>query len=87
MAFARLSHQPIDLQPLQHFPDMLQMLFPTAAVNQNVITLHSQREWGEVIGVGVHTYICMYIILCVCGLNNFLNRTLVIDSPFQTFAV
>ena len=26
-----------------------------------VITPHAQPEWGKVIGVGVHTIICMYI--------------------------
>ena len=41
---------------------------------------HAQRERGErgkVIGCGVH----------VCGRKKYLNRTLEIDSPFQTFAV
>ena len=31
------------------------------------------------IGCGVHIY--------VCGQKKYLNRTLEIDSPFQTFAV
>ena len=39
-------------------------------------------EPGKVIGVGVH--IAIYLYMCVCGLKK-LNRTLVIDSPFQTF--
>ena len=34
------------------------------------------------IGVGVHIYVYVY----VCGPKQ-LNRTLAIDSPFQTFAV
>ena len=38
---------------------------------------------GYVIGTGVHI---LYIIMFVDEKNN-LNRTLVIDSPFQTFAV
>ena len=38
---------------------------------------------GYVIGSGVHIYIYIY----VCGRKTYLNRTLVIDSPFQTFAV
>ena len=32
---------------------------------------------------GTVTYICIY----VCGRKKYLNRTLAIDSPFQTFAV
>ena len=38
-------------------------------------------EQGKVVGVGVHT-----CIICLWT-NIFLNRTLMIDSPFQTFAV
>ena len=49
-----------------------------AALVLIVITPHAQREWGKVIGVGVH--ICLLT-------NKNLNRTLAIDSPFQTFAV
>ena len=48
-----------------------------------IITPHAQRERGKVIGVGVHIYICLY----VCGPKQFLNRTLAIHSPFQTYAV
>ena len=48
----------------------------------SIFTPHMQREWGKVIGVGVHIY-----IYDVCGPKQFLNRTLVIESPFQTFAV
>ena len=44
-----------------------------------VVTPHVQRERGKVIGIGVHVY--------VCGPKIFLNRTLEIHSPFQTFAV
>ena len=40
---------------------------------------HAQRERGKVIGCGVHIY--------VCGRKKYLNRTLEIDSPFQTFTV
>ena len=47
----------------------------------NIITLHAQLERGKVIDVGVHIY--MYI----CGQKKNLNRTLAINSPFQTFAV
>ena len=39
---------------------------------------------GYVIGSGVHIYI---IYIYVCGRKKYLNRTLAIDSPFQTFAV
>ena len=44
-----------------------------------IITPHAQRERGKVIDRGVHVY--------VCGRKKNLNRTLEIDSPFQTFAV
>ena len=47
----------------------------------HIITPQAQREWGKVIGVGVLVYIY------VCGSKQYLNRTLVNDSPFQTFAV
>ena len=47
-----------------------------------VITIHyypaCAARAGEMIGIGVHVY--------VCDKNN-LNRTLAINSPFQTFAV
>ena len=42
-----------------------------------VITPHAQRERGKVIGRGVH----------ICGRKKYLNRTLEIDSPFQTLTV
>ena len=48
-----------------------------------VITPHAQRERGKVIGRGVHIYIYIY----VCGRKKNLNRTLEIDSPFQTLTV
>ena len=60
-----------EVQHLHWFPT-LSMLF---------ITPHAQRERGKVIGRGVHIYIC------VCGQKKNLNRTLEIDSPFQTLAV
>ena len=40
-----------------------------------------QRKRGKVIGVGVHIYVYMFVDV------KYLNRTLEIDSPFQTFAV
>ena len=46
------------------------------------ITPHAQREWGKVIGRGVHIYIYMFV-----NEKKNLNRTVEIDSPFQTFAV
>ena len=49
------------------------------------VTPHAQRERGKVIDRGVHIYIYRYIY--VCGRKKYLNRTLEIDSPFQTFAV
>ena len=47
-----------------------------------IFTPHAQRERGKVIGVGDHIY-----VYYVCGPKKILNRTLVIDSPFQTYAV
>ena len=47
------------------------------------ITPHAQRERGKVIDRGVHIYIYIY----VCGRKKYLNRTLEIDSPFQTLTV
>ena len=35
----------------------------------------------------VHIYIYMYIYIYVCEKKKNLNRTLAIDSPFQTLAV
>ena len=46
-----------------------------------VFTPHAQRERGKVIDRGVHIYIY------VCGRKKNLNRTLEIDSPFQTLTV
>ena len=43
------------------------------------ISTHAQCERGKVIGVGVHTYMSVD--------KKILNRTLVINSPFQTFTV
>ena len=48
------------------------------------ITPHAQRERGKVIGRGVHIYI--YIYICLWS-KKILNRTLEIDSPFQTLTV
>ena len=48
-----------------------------------LITPHAQRERGKVIDRGVHIYIYIY----VCGRKKNLNRTLEIDSPFQTLTV
>ena len=47
-----------------------------------VFTPHVQRERGKVICCGVH----IYIYICLWTKKN-LNRTLEIDSPFQTFTV
>ena len=52
-----------------------------------LITPHAQRERGKVIGRGVHIYIYIYIYIYVCGRKKNLNRTLEIDSPFQTMTV
>ena len=46
----------------------------------SIFTPHAQRERGKVISRGVHIYIYIY----VCGRKKNLNRTLEIDSPFQT---
>ena len=47
-----------------------------------IITPHAQRERGKVIGRGVHIYIYMSVVE-----EKNLNRTLEIDSPFQTLIV
>ena len=44
------------------------------------LTPHMQRERGKVIGVGVHMFICLWT-------KKNLNRTLAIDSPFQTYVL
>ena len=46
-----------------------------------LVTPHAQRERGKVIDRGVHIYIY------VCSQKKNLNRTLDIDSPFQTLTV
>ena len=47
-----------------------------------IITPHAQCERGKVIGRGVHiVYIYMSVV------EKKLNRTLEIDSPFQTLTV
>ena len=48
-----------------------------------VFTPHAQRERCKVIGCSVHI---LYIYICLWT-KKYLNRTLEIDSPFQTFAV
>ena len=45
-----------------------------------LVTPHAQRERGKVIDRGV-------LIIYVCGRKKYLNRTLEIDSPFQTLTV
>ena len=47
------------------------------SIRKVIITPHAQRERGKVIDRGVH----------VCGRKKYLNRTLEIDSPFQTLTV
>ena len=49
----------------------------------SLFTLHVQHDRGKVIGVSVHIYI--YIGIFVDKKN--LNRTLAINSLFQTFVV
>ena len=53
-----------------------------SVVEKNFFTPHAQRERGKVIGRGVHI-----IYIYVCGQKKNLNRTLEIDSPFQTLTV
>ena len=59
----------------------LQRLLSVPA-NGKLVTPHAQRERGKVIGCGVH----IYIHICLWT-KKYLNRTLEINSPFQTFAV
>ena len=56
-----------------------QRFFSVHSKFNEVVTPHAQRERGKVIGRGVHIYIC--------GRKKNLNRTLEIDSPFQTLIV
>ena len=57
------------------------------SIIKTVFTPHAQCERGKVFGVGVHIiYICIYNRYMFVDQNN-LNRTLAIDSPFQTFMV
>ena len=51
-------------------------------VLSSLITPHAQRERGKVIDRGVHIYIYMSV-----DKKKYLNRTLEIDSPFQTLTV
>ena len=48
-------------------------------IEKSIFTPHAQRERGKVIDRGVHIY--------VCSRKKYLNRTLEIDSPFQTLTV
>ena len=50
-----------------------------------IFTPHVQRERGKVIGRGVHI-LYIYIYMSVVE-EKKLNRTLEIDSPFQTLIV
>ena len=77
LRFGRTSHRIYRL-PLPLFsPEM------HSSLSELIITPHAQRERGKVIGRGVHIYIYIY----VCGRKKNLNRTLEIDSPFQTLTV
>ena len=60
---------------------LIKNIYYNSVCHDNVITPHAQRERGKVIGRGVHIYIY------VCGRKKNLNRTLEIDSPFQTLTV
>ena len=53
----------------------------TKIIRMNIYPARTCASRGYVIGDGVH-YIGMFV-----DKNFFLNHTLVIDSPFQTFAV
>ena len=55
---------------------------PMSVRKVRVVTPHAQRERGKVIDRGVHI-----IYICVCGRKKNLNRTLEIDSHFQTLTV
>ena len=52
------------------------------SIRKVIITPHAQRERGKVIDRGVHI-----VYIYVCGRKKYLNRTLEINSPFQTFTV
>ena len=57
--------------------------FKLLCTTLEIITPHAQRERGKVIDRGVHIGIYIY----VCSQKKNLNRTLEIDSPFQTLTV
>ena len=60
-------------------PDVQPRLSMDMPTIDEVITPHAQRERGKVIDCGVHIY--------VYGRKKKLNRTLEINSPFQTLTV
>ena len=74
---------------IDRHPDRTEIYFRLQIESSSLVpvlfTPHAQRERGKVIGRGVHIYI--YIYIYVCGRKKNLNRTLEIDSPFQTLAV
>ena len=59
----------------------IELKFTIVCMMIKVVTPHAQRERGKVIDRGVHIYIY------VCSQKKNLNRTLEIDSPFQTLTV
>ena len=72
---------------------LTQLLFRLQVVESSslvfvLFTPHAQRERGKVIDRGVHIYIYLYIYIYMSvDKKKYLNRTLEIDSPFQTLTV
>ena len=65
----------------RHTEALLYQPFRSLCEHAQTAAPHAQRERGKVIGVGVLIYIYMFVD------KKNLNRTLAIDSPFQTYAV
>ena len=63
---------------------MIHIILEVSKIFLPFITPHAQHERGKVIDRGVHIYI--YIYICLWSKKK-LNRTLEIDSPFQTLTV
>ena len=77
---------PNRLTPRTNAVSDFQVYIEAPSLAKLLITPHAQRERGKVIGRGVHIYYNNYIYN-VCGRKKNLNRTLEIDSPFQTLTV
>ena len=69
----------LSIMPHPYFPETFYRIVKTSRFIQ-LVNPHAQRERGKVIDRGVHIYIFLWS-------KKYLNRTLEIDSPFQTLTV